>query len=114
MSNHWAKTPVKNTVATDDTPLYQRCHCCNSLLRSPTLNHEPVPFIMLHGTWLRDMGMEPGSRLIVEAGLGLITVAWVGPRERVEAVTPNGPDGVIHQIQFTDVHADPIQQMPAR
>lgn len=77
MSNNWATTPFKNAAANEDTRLYQRCHCCNSLLRPPALNHEPVPFIMLHGTWLRDMGMEPGSRVIVEAGLGLITVRCV-------------------------------------
>ncbi len=101
----------RHEAHTDSQPLVQRCQCCNSLLRPPVLNHDPIPFIMVHGTWLRDMGMDVGSRIIVEAGKGVVTLALVGPRERIEAVIPNGPDGVIHQIHFTDVHADPIRVM---
>ncbi len=113
MSKRKANRPHRSAHTSAVQPLYQRCQCCNSVLQPPVLNHHPVPFIILHGTWLRDMGMDVGDRLIVEAGRGLLTVALVGPRDRVDAVMPHGPDGVIHQMHFTEVHADPIRQMSA-
>ncbi len=111
MHKNRAAAPDRDATSSETTELIQRCKCCNSLLQPPVLSHRPTPFILLHGPWLREMGMDVGARVIVEAGLGVVTVALIGPRDRVEAITPNGPDGVIRQIHFTDVHADPIQQM---
>ena len=112
MSKRKANKPHRNVSSPAVQPTYQRCQCCNSVLQPPVLNHHPIPFIILHGTWLRDLGMDVGDRLIVEGGRGVLTIALIGPRDRVEAVIPDGPDGVIHQMHFTEVHADPIRVMP--
>jgi len=113
MHKNRASAPDRDATSSETIGLIQRCRCCNSLLQPPVLSNQPVPFILLHGTWLHDMGMRVGARVIVEAGLGVVTVALIGPRDLVDEVTPNGPDGEIHQIHFTDVHADPIRQMPS-
>ena len=113
MHKNRAAAPDRDATSSETTELIQRCKCCNSLLQPPVLSHRPTPFILLHGPWLREMGMDVGARVIVEASLGVVTVALIGPPDRVEAVTPNGLDGVVRQIHFTDVHADPIRQMPA-
>ena len=113
MHKNRAAAPDRDATSSETTELIQRCKCCNSLLQPPVLSQPPIPFIMLHGKWLHDMGMQVGARVIVEAGLGVVTVALIGPGPLVEAVTPNGPDGVIRQIHFTDVHADPISPLPS-
>ena len=111
MHKNRAAAPDRDATSSEEASLVQRCRCCNSLLQPPVLSHHPTPFILLHGPWPREMGMDVGARVIVEACLGVVTVALIGPRDRVEAITPNGLVGVVRQIHFTDVHADPIQQI---
>lgn len=103
MQRHWADTPsiedfIGEGASRPDPESDNEPQLYSDLAESNFGGR--VPFLMLRGRWLRQMGMGIGSKLKVQASQGRIIIDLIGP---APAPVPNVPTVLEREVHYTDV-----------
>ncbi|MBT2767817.1 SymE family type I addiction module toxin [Stenotrophomonas sp. ISL-67] len=77
MTMYWADTPhiERRKGRCDSTPLEMPASRLPVHLRQAHDAGEPLPCLVLRGSWLRDMGFAVGTKVVIGASEGQINIA---------------------------------------